>query len=146
VSRRLSTGRFSKRATKLFNEGASRGQVGEAPAKIGLVLPWCGAAMVRLNAPRLVELHDPATERDIQSLATHDKLDDVSVLSLVRQRFTDPIPLAHVRRHGTARLGAAKLGAAKLGAAKLGAAKLGAARLGAARLGAGSSVLEAGIA
>ena len=30
MSRRLSTGRFSKRATKLFNEGASRGQVGEA--------------------------------------------------------------------------------------------------------------------
>jgi hypothetical protein len=70
---------FGQGTAKLFNEVASRPQIGKAPPRIRLVPPNNLTAMPRLD--------NPTVEFELQTVGSKSKFDDVRVFSLVRQHF-----------------------------------------------------------
>jgi hypothetical protein len=73
-------------STELFDEVASRCQIGKAPTIKGLMLPNNRLSVMWLNMSRLMKIYDPAAQCDIQSVAADGKLHDVWVLVLIRRR------------------------------------------------------------
>jgi hypothetical protein len=59
--------RSVERSAKLFNEVASRPQIGKAPPTIGLIVLGDPTPMSRLNVSRLMKLHNSAAQMDFQS-------------------------------------------------------------------------------
>jgi hypothetical protein len=78
---------FGQGTAKLFNEVASRPQIGKAPPRIRLVPPNNLTAMPRLNVSALMKFDNPTVEFELQSVGSKSKFDDVRVFSLVRQHF-----------------------------------------------------------
>ena len=74
---------FVERSAKLFNEVASRAQIGKAPSTIGLIVLSDPTPMSRVNVPRLVKLHDSAAQLDFQLAVWDSKLDDIGIFFLV---------------------------------------------------------------
>jgi hypothetical protein len=74
-------------STELFDEVASRCQIGKAPAVKDLLLPNNRTSVMRLNMSRLMKIYDPAAHCDIQSVGGDGKLYDVWVLALIRHRL-----------------------------------------------------------
>jgi hypothetical protein len=75
--------RFVERSAKLFDEVASRPQIGKAPPTIGLIVLSDPTAMSRLNASRLMKLHNSAAQMDFQTGVRDGKLDDIGEFLLV---------------------------------------------------------------
>ena len=57
--------------------------------------------MSRLNVSRKMKLGDPAAQCDIQSVCSDDKLDDMGILSFVRDRFNS-MTFTHITLAGSA--------------------------------------------
>jgi len=87
ASSRVSAIRFVERSTNNFNEGAGCRQIGKAPAIIAFAFPQDYAPMPRLDASRIVKVHDSTAQSNIKAFLTHNKLDDVRIFPLIRYRL-----------------------------------------------------------
>jgi hypothetical protein len=70
--------------TELFDEILSDCQIGKAPAIIRFAFLQNYMAVSRLDASRIVKVHDSTAQPDIQAVPTGGKLDDVRVFPLIR--------------------------------------------------------------
>jgi len=78
--RPFSKSSFGKRPAKLFNEFASRPQIGKTPSRIDLVLPNNLSPMSRLNVSGFMKLDNSTAQFDLQSVGRNSKLDDIGDL------------------------------------------------------------------
>jgi hypothetical protein len=74
-------------SVELFHKCAGRGQIGKTPPKIDLAFSNNYPSMPNLNFFRPVKVRHPAAQFDIQWTISDDKLDDVRIFLLVRERL-----------------------------------------------------------
>jgi hypothetical protein len=79
---------FIERSAKLFEEGASRRQIGKAPTIKELPVSPNGASKSRRDASRLVKTDDLTVQSDIQSIRGDRDLNNKGVFPLVCKRLT----------------------------------------------------------
>jgi len=87
----LGASRFVERSAKLFDEGASRIQIGKAPTIIALLVSPNGASQSGPDAVRLVKNNNLTVQFDIQSVRGDRHLDNKGVFPLVGDRLTAAI-------------------------------------------------------
>jgi ABC transporter substrate binding protein len=92
---RASGFRFVERSAKLFDEGASRRQIGKAPAIISFAFPQNYSPMPRLDASRTVKVHYSTTQSNVQAFRTNSKFNDVKVFPLIRYRLRHIMTAGH---------------------------------------------------
>ena len=97
VPRNLAASYFVEPSAKLFDERASRRQIGKAPSRIRLIVPNNSATVSRLKASRFMKTYDLPIQIEFQSAARNSKLDDVRKAVLVDQLFATT-GLSHVAR------------------------------------------------
>ncbi|MGO8925223.1 MAG: hypothetical protein ACLQF4_20065 [Xanthobacteraceae bacterium] len=82
---------FVERSAKLFEEGASRRQIGKAPTIIALLVSPNGASKSGRDAARLVKIDNLTVQSDVQSIRRDRHLDNKGVFALVGDRLTGAI-------------------------------------------------------
>jgi hypothetical protein len=80
--------RFVERSAKVFEEVASRAQIGKAPPTVGLVVLSNPTPMSRPNMSRLMKVHNLAAQFDFQPVFRDSKLDNIRVFFLICQRLS----------------------------------------------------------
>src|SRR6516162_9905676 len=85
--------RFAKLSAKLFGKAVSDQKIGKAPTIIELASRSISTSILRLNLSRLMKLHYPLAQFDVQCIciwfvANDNKLNDIRMFDLVRRRFT----------------------------------------------------------
>jgi hypothetical protein len=79
----LKNGTLEKVSSKLLDKGASRRQIGKAPAIMDFAPSNNSSSMSRLDVSQLMKLCDPAAQSKIQFVGANGKFDDIGVVTLV---------------------------------------------------------------
>src|SRR5262249_14609711 len=73
---------FRAMRRQIAHESPGRFQVGKAPAESSAFFQNRSEPVSRLNVPRLVKIHDPAAQPDIQPPVSQGKLNDERIFAL----------------------------------------------------------------
>src|SRR5215475_2343525 len=79
---------FAQCSAETVDEGASHFQIGKPPAVRRFSFSGnLRASMSRLNMPRLMKIHNPSAQPEIQRVARNSKFNDVTIFTLVLVRL-----------------------------------------------------------
>jgi hypothetical protein len=78
---------LQKFSAELFSESGGRVRIEKTPPKINLAFSDNSPSIPRPNFSRPMKVHHPAAHFDIQFIINDEKLDDVGIFILVRDRL-----------------------------------------------------------